>query len=568
MKYFLSVLFFVQFFAYAQQITFPQDTIAYDNLFNNRQFPAYDQTGKIHLTYTGQMGTDASTSEIYYLKEENDGSFTKLNITNNSVSDNYSTLSIDANGKIHVGFTGRDASNLFQIKYTNNVSGTFFPPMQITTGGLNKAVPYSKIGPDSVIHFVYFTYVDGADNAYYRKYDLRTSTLSGEYILAAAESGSDFEASLDVDPQGKVHIVVKSGGVFGGPLYYFTDKSGTMEIVSTTATGNISYPRIAINDGVVHIVYRVESDLRFRYINNEGGTFSTPIAITPTGQRPSGPQNIAFDENKRLFFAYQSSVTASGKGFYVVTGKNGIFSDTLKTYDLTPEYVTRNSSAVIAKGDGNFAVFYAPGAVRNTFVICDIFRKQGNIYSIIPVELTGFTASVSNATVQLSWSTATETNNYGFDIQKMSGEIFMNIGFIPGSGTTSENKYYSFIDNNPDKGKNVYRLKQIDLDGSVTYSESVEVKFDASPESFSLMQNYPNPFNPVTTIKYQLPEKSFVSIKVYDVLGKEVASLFNAEQPEGIHEIEFNASELSSGIYIYTISAGNFRDSKKLMLMK
>ncbi|HMN24824.1 MAG TPA: hypothetical protein PKE38_10005, partial [Ignavibacteriaceae bacterium] len=154
------------------QIPFPQDTIVRNDNFNNRMFAAYDSQGKIHLSYTGQMGTDGATREIYYVKEENNGSFTTTNITNNLVDDNYSTLSIDALDNIHIGFTGRDASNLFQIKYTNNLNGSFGEPIFITAGGLNKATPFTKIGPDSIVHFVYFTYTTSPDNIYYTLYNV------------------------------------------------------------------------------------------------------------------------------------------------------------------------------------------------------------------------------------------------------------------------------------------------------------------------------------------------------------------------------------------------------------
>jgi len=121
MKTFLLIIFLTVSNLSAQQITFPQDTIARNDLFNNREFPAYDSDGKVHVTYTGQLDTDGATREIYYARENNDGSFSTINITNNSVDDNYSTLSIDSNDKVHVGYTGRDGANLFQIKYLNNI---------------------------------------------------------------------------------------------------------------------------------------------------------------------------------------------------------------------------------------------------------------------------------------------------------------------------------------------------------------------------------------------------------------------------------------------------------------
>ncbi len=155
------------------------------------------------------------------------------------------------------------------------------------------------------------------------------------------------------------------------------------------------------------------------------------------------------------------------------------------------------------------------------------------------------------------------------------------IGFVNGNGTTSQPNSYSFADNSLSTGKYFYRLKQIDFDGSFTYSNEVEVDLSL-PQTFSLEQSYPNPFNPSTTIKYTIPnvtlsalsraesrdEGSRVILKVYDILGNEVATLVNENKPAGNYEINFNASSLTSGIYFYTIQAGSFTDTKKMTLLK
>ncbi len=583
MKTFILFLFISLSSLFAQQITFPQDTIARNNLFNNREFPAYDSNGKVHVSYTGQLDTDGSTREIYYAREEGDGSFTTVNLTNNNVDDNYSTLSIDANDKLHVGYTGRDGLNLFQIKYLTNFTGSFGTPIEITQEGLNKATPYSKIGPDSVMHFVFFTYADGSDFTYYRSYDLRTSTLSPIVTLAQAETGGDFDAALDVDKNGKVYIVVKSGGVFGGPLKYYTNLSGTLAELPTTAAGNITNPKIEVDkNNIVHIVYRNEGDLRLYYIDNQSGSFGNPVAITPPGQRPATYQNIDMDDSSRIYVIYQTSVSTSGKGFYMVYGSKGIFSDTMKVYDITPEYILRNSSAVIAKGNGEVALFYAPSAIRNSDVVCDIFMKQGTLFDPVPVELVAFSAEVDGSGVTLKWETATEKNNKAFQVERIkvkvesdrSSDNWQLIGFVNGSGTTTEKNNYSFIDKNLFPEKYKYRLKQIDFDGSFIYSNEIEVEVGA-PEEFVLYQNYPNPFNPTTTIKYSAlkiinNQSSIINLKIYDVLGNEIVTLVNEAKAPGVYEVELDAGKLklSSGVYFYKLKACGHSIIKKLVLMK
>ncbi len=190
--------------------------------------------------------------------------------------------------------------------------------------------------------------------------------------------------------------------------------------------------------------------------------------------------------------------------------------------------------------------------------------------TVLPVELTSFTAKSSSNQVSLTWTTATEINNSGFEIQKSTdGSEFVSVGFIKGNGTTTEPKAYSFVDNhlNNVTGKLYYRLKQIDYNGAFNYSDIVEVVIDL-PLEYSLNQNYPNPFNPSTKIKYSVPEQNLVSIVVYGVTGEEIATLVNEVKEAGNYEIEFNALQLSSGVYFYRMTSGDFTSVKKLSVLK
>ncbi len=196
----------------------------------------------------------------------------------------------------------------------------------------------------------------------------------------------------------------------------------------------------------------------------------------------------------------------------------------------------------------------------------------------IPVELTSFTTSVISGKVNLNWQTATETNNYGFEVErKTAGQEFTKVGFVGGYGTTTEVKSYSFADNSVTSGSYTYRLKQVDLDGTFEYSSEVEV--DLAPASYSLAQNYPNPFNPSTKINFSLASDSKVTLKIFDVLGQEVITLINGNLSAGVHSQNFDAATLNSGVYFYTIEAvgvdpangtggTNFSSTKKMILTK
>ncbi len=187
---------------------------------------------------------------------------------------------------------------------------------------------------------------------------------------------------------------------------------------------------------------------------------------------------------------------------------------------------------------------------------------------VVPVELSSFSATSNGADVELKWTTATEINNQGFQVEKMNASgTFEQLGYVAGFGTTTEPKAYSFIDSKLESGNYTYRLKQIDFDGTFTYSEEVNVEVEL-PLEYSLDQNYPNPFNPSTMIKYSIPEDGNVKLSVYNMLGEEVASIVNTTQKAGRYEVNFDASQLSSGVYVYRIEAANFTSSKKLMLTK
>ncbi len=226
-----------------------------------------------------------------------------------------------------------------------------------------------------------------------------------------------------------------------------------------------------------------------------------------------------------------------------------------------------------------------------------IVGRRGKILKTIdggiPVEMINFTSNILDNGIELKWSTATETNNKGFEIERKT-EIsdWQTIGFKEGNGTTTESQHYSFVDNlfGVSATKLSYRLKQIDYDGTFTYSNVIEIEL--SPTKFSLSQNYPNPFNPTTKIKYTIPttpaslpllgkegiEGWLVTLKVYDILGNEVATLVNEYKSPGTYEVEFNSvgarhassntNVLPSGVYFYQLKAGDFIETKKMILLR
>ena len=195
------------------------------------------------------------------------------------------------------------------------------------------------------------------------------------------------------------------------------------------------------------------------------------------------------------------------------------------------------------------------------------FPISDEIYAVLPIELTSFTAFIKQQSVQLNWETETEVNNYGFEVERKTLNDWFKIGFVHGSGNSNSSKQYSFTDSRLLGGtKYQYRLKQIDMDGKFTYSKIVEV--DLIAKEYFLYQNYPNPFNPTTTIGFGLPEKGKVRLSVLNLLGEEIRVLVSEEKEAGYHSVDFNASDLPSGVYFCQFGAGSFIETKKMLLLK
>lgn len=190
----------------------------------------------------------------------------------------------------------------------------------------------------------------------------------------------------------------------------------------------------------------------------------------------------------------------------------------------------------------------------------------------LPVELEAFTAEQKGVNVLLKWSTVTEVNSFGFEIERKfeNGEDndWLKIGFVNSSGNSSSRKEYSFVDNKLNKnGRYLYRLKEIDTNGEIKILKEISVDVSLK-NKFELAQNFPNPFNPSTVISWFLPEQTVTTIKIYNIIGAEVATLVNESLPAGMHDAKFDAAHLPSGTYIYSIQAGSHKEVKKMLLLK
>jgi len=215
-----------------------------------------------------------------------------------------------------------------------------------------------------------------------------------------------------------------------------------------------------------------------------------------------------------------------------------------------------------------------PDDVRDYSVLHNHLDLAGDAHliqpdPIIPVELISFTVESAIGKVQLLWTTATEINNLGFEIERYEqGQEWRTIGFVEGRGTTTEVQTYKFMDElfGVNSEKVFYRLKQIDFNGQYNYSSEIEV--NTVPANFVLLQNFPNPFNPSTRIRFALPEKVYTTLNVYNSLGELVVELVGEVKEAGNYEVQLDAEKLTSGIYFYCLVSGKFQETKKLIVLK
>ena len=256
--------------------------------------------------------------------------------------------------------------------------------------------------------------------------------------------------------------------------------------------------------------------------------------------------------------SFVSSLAVSGMNLFAGTS-GGVFLSTnngTSWTEVNSGLTNFDVSSLVVSGTNLFAGTWGGGVWRQPLL------------EMIPVELISFIATANGKEVTLVWSTATELNNQGFEVQRKFGSNdFVTIGSVKGNGTTTSPNHYSFVDKLIDVGKYFYRLKQIVFDGTFEYSKEIEVEVRVL-DKFTLEQNYPNPFNPVTTIGYVLQEKSNAKVTILNSLGEEIAVLVNEEQDKGYHKVEFNGSKLTSGVYFYRLKAGEFISTKKMILLR
>jgi hypothetical protein len=414
--------------------------------------------------------------------------------------------------------------------------------------------------------------------------------------LTDVNGGANVSGSKWVTVNGTTNVLTV---VDGSLSYAGYPSSGIGRMVQIANTGeDASFAFSSISAGTVYASFLLNVDNVTGLSTNGSATgdyfalFSTSALTTTYVSRPcirKGTDAAKFQlglraSSSNATVVWDATEYDPGQTLYIVIGYtiNAGTGDDVSSLWVNPAFSptepAANATQVCAldlADAGKFGLRQGsttPNAKIDGIRISDLWSDVA-----LPVQLSSFSALRASNDVQLSWKTISEVNNFGFYVErKLDGtSSFVEVpnSFVAGHATTLEAQSYSFTDNTVTPGVWYYRLRQVDLDGSFGYSEPVKVEFATSvgqetPATYGLSQNYPNPFNPSTDIQFSLARAGTVTLTVYDMLGREVATLVNGERAAGVHHVMFNAINLPSGAYFYALKAGSFMSMKSMMLVK
>ena len=421
------------------------------------------------------------------------------------------------------------------------------------------------------------------------------NTTASVFINTTAKGDTTLSFAARVDypvSSGAICIVIGDVNGDGKPdMITANYDTGTMTVLlNTTATGSktasfLVRPDIATNANPFSV--------NLGDLNRDG---MLDLAVANTG---SDPGNISVYINKTvkgdttLVFTKKDFATATNQPFSVcvkdidndgipdVAVSNGssgantvsvffnktVANDTIPAFATRQDFTAGTTPRCVLVGDFNGDLKPDLAVANNGDNTVTVFVNKMNIS--LPVELVSFSAILKGNTVDLNWKTATETNNSGFNIERsVDNSAWQTVAFVAGKGNCSVISNYTYSDKLTNLSTNYYyRLKQIDYDGTYKYTNVALINV-VNPLKYELIQNYPNPFNPSTTISYSVPEASNVKLIVYNTLGEQVKVLTNGFKNAGNYVVNFDAGNLSSGIYFYRLDAGKYCQVKKMILAK
>jgi len=412
----------------------------------------------------------------------------------------------------------------------------------------------------------------GTDHGIFR------STDKGEHWVKTAVPGNDFCFSLFKDKRNRIYSLN-----YGDGIYRTTDLGDTWQEIDNGFASSFVFGFAIDSSNNIYAgtrsgyIYKSTNDgLSWTLLRNSNNIYNSVIVdmvIAPNG-------NI-FATNMR-----EGVLRSTDNGTTWTVKNNGLSSLMAASLNINSKgeiyMATQKDDKFYYSSDNGESWQNILSNLTNTTVNQIRFDKYNNVYlatdesvwrnadAITPVEIVNLTAQTEGNNVRLEWTTATEVNNYGFTIERkaFNSAQWAEIAFIKGAGSSSKPVTYSYIDNKIPSSKYNYRLKQTDYDGSRKYYYFNKEISITGPATYSLSQNYPNPFNPSTTIRYSIKDAGLVKLEIYDILGRKVATIVSEEKQAGNYEVNFNGSNLSSGIYFYKLTTGSFTQIRKMQLLK
>lgn len=582
-------------------------TTSFGSGYDGGKSIAIQSDGKIVVAGVYPHGTDDDFAVARYLTDGTlDAGFGTSGKVTTSIGANRDaaySIAIQSDGKIVVvGATSNGTNNdLGMVRY--NSDGTL--DTGFGTNGIVTTVVGTSDNPgygiaiqsDGKIVVAGYAHIGLTDDFAVLRYNsngtLDTGFDTDGVVTTAIGAASDVANSVALQSDGKIVVAgnVGSGGSANDFAVLRYNNDGSLDNTfdtdgkATTAIGSasdVAYSLAVQADGKIVVAgyAHIGSTDDFAVVRyNSNGSLDTGF---------DSDGKVTTDFSSGNDWGYSLALQLDGKiivaGYGYLTGNKiaVVRYNSDGTLDTGFDTDGKVTTAIGSSGDyGNSVALQSDGKivvagtsyVNGSDADFAVVRYSGSS-GPLPVELTSFAAFINANSVELKWVTATEVNNYGFEIDRQPGSRqsavgnWQKIGFVQGNGNSNSSKEYCFTDHEATFGSFAYRLKQLDNDGTFKYSETVEVTVGQVPNDYSLNQNFPNPFNPSTTIQYDIPKTSFVKISVYDILGKEIKLLVNEEKNPGHYEIIFNAKELAGGIYYYSIKAGEFSQSKKMILLK
>ena len=495
------------------------------------------------------------------------------------------TISINddtGNGELWV-FKSTDQGETFDQVYQMANDLSAFEDKEWATTDLNASSPYANN-----LYCSWTRFSSGTEILLVRSTDEGINWSSPVSVSDLSNVQGSFPA---VGPNGELYVTWLG---FNNTRQIMFDKStdggvtfGTDVVISDAI--NSWFPHMAVDlsngprKGYIYVTWGDErngdDDAFLSYSSDGGETWSSVIRVN---NDPVGNGKLQYwpsvavselGEISIIFYDTRNTVNNNFIETYLARSTDALtFTNELMSTEPSPTSIPNND---VRFGDyigiDSYGGIVVPIWTDERAGGFDMDIYTAKINPLLPVELKTFTARIVDGNTILEWSTATETNNFGFEIQRSynngeNGGGWFTAGFVEGQGTTTSIHNYTFTDKG--LGKTVYyRLKQIDYNGAYRYSEVLKVN-SVSIKTIALEQNYPNPFNPSTKIRYQVANDDFVNLKVFNSMGEEVVALVNSYQLAGSYEVKFDGSELAGGVYFYSLSAGSFSEMKKFVLLK